>query len=120
MIWMRCWRRRSTQSSVRDGKSLVFYFYVNTRTATREAREKRKKLAALVRAGGGKARMDTAKGADYRIRVETDAATGAKGAGKEWHDPRLIVECVEAGRLLDSAEYVIAPFLAVNKGNTKT
>src|SRR5690242_1824873 len=92
---------------VRDGKSLVFYLQLNPYRATEELKEKRKKLAALVRAGGGTAEYTKPKGADYRIRVETDAATLAQHGGKEWHDPRFVVECVEAGRLLDSAEYVI-------------
>src|SRR5690242_8916157 len=80
---------------VRDGKSLLFYLQLNSFRATKELKETRKKLAALVRAGGGKA-ITVSKGADFRIRVETDAATHTKSAGKEWHDPRFLLECVKA------------------------
>ena len=50
-----------------------------------------------------------AKGAHYRIRVEKNAATLARDAEKEWLDPKFILDCVEADRLLDSEKYVITP-----------
>ena len=55
---------------VRDGESLVFYIYVSTE----ELKQRRNKLAALVRGGGGRAESRKANGAHYRIRFEKNAA----------------------------------------------
>jgi hypothetical protein len=90
---------------IKDGKSIVFYIYVQSDRNTLELQSLLVLLRKLVRGGGGTVELHRPDKADLRIRIDEKPPRD----GIVWIEPVFILHCIDFNTLYDSARYVVAP-----------